>query len=62
MEKTAAAKSEQGTVACAKCGTHIDPLAVFPGGICLECYRPEGERIARGMTAEKLTAMWGGRR
>lgn len=45
---------------CTGCKQEVDPLAVFPGGRCLECYRPEGERLARTMTAEKLTAMWGG--
>lgn len=26
------------TIKCAGCGTEIDALAVFPGGICLSCY------------------------
>ena len=26
------------TVKCKKCGSEIDPLAVFPGGICLGCH------------------------
>ncbi len=43
---------------CTKCQTEVDPLEVFPGGICLPCYTPTGERIAATMTAEKLTAMW----
>ena len=46
---------------CTKCGTRITVLEAFPGNICLECYRPIGDRIAATMTAEKLTRMWGGR-
>ena len=23
---------------CAKCGTEIDPLEVFPRGLCLKCH------------------------
>jgi len=49
------------TAPCAKCKAPTDTLASFPGGICLECYRPQGERIAHTMTADKLTAMWGGK-
>lgn len=26
------------TVACKKCGAKVDPLAVFPGGICVACH------------------------
>lgn len=26
------------TVKCTKCGKEISELAVFPNGICLECY------------------------
>lgn len=46
-------------VACAECGDLVNPLTVFPGGRCLECWRPIGDAEARTMTAEKLTAMWG---
>lgn len=51
---------ESKTVSCKQCNAETDTLALFPGGICLDCYRPEGERVARTMTAEKLAAMWGG--
>jgi hypothetical protein len=46
-------------VSCTKCGTGTDPLAVFPGGVCLACWAqsPEGRRMP---TAGELTAMWGG--
>ena len=47
---------------CTGCASPVGYLEVFPGGRCLECYRPEGERMARTMTAEKLARMWGGGR
>lgn len=45
--------------ACTGCGAKVDPLAVFPGGICVDCYAksPEG---TREITADELVAMWGG--
>lgn len=49
------------TTRCSKCGEEIDPLAVFPGGLCLPCYTPIGDAEAETMTAEKLAQMWGGR-
>jgi hypothetical protein len=51
---------ENEMLKCKKCHAPVDELAVFPGGICLECYRPEGERIFRTMTADRLAQMWGG--
>lgn len=44
---------------CATCGQLTDELAVFPGGICVDCYAqtPEGRYMP---TAAELTAMWGG--
>lgn len=29
---------DTNTVACKRCGKAIDELAVFPGGICVECH------------------------
>ena len=29
---------ETETVKCKKCGTEVDELAVFPGGICVCCH------------------------
>lgn len=46
---------------CSGCGVLVTALDVFPGGRCLECYAPEGERMMRGMSAERLARMWGGR-
>jgi hypothetical protein len=49
------------TCECTKCGKPTHYLAVFPGGICLECYQPIGDAEARTMTADKLAKMWGGK-
>lgn len=45
--------------ACSTCETPVDPLEVFPGGLCLPCYAatPEGRRVP---TAEEVVALWGG--
>lgn len=45
---------------CKTCGKEVDPLEVFPGGRCLDCYAdsPEGRYMP---TANELTRMWGGR-
>jgi len=48
-------------VNCTMCKNTISELAVFPGGICLDCYRPIGNALHRTMTADKLTTMWGGK-
>lgn len=48
-------------VKCSQCKAETDALAVFPGGLCLECWTPIGEAEARTMTAEKLARMWGAR-
>ena len=44
---------------CKACGKTVDKLAVFPGGICVDCYAvtPEGSRMP---TAEEIVEMWGG--
>jgi hypothetical protein len=46
--------------ACSACKASIDPLEVFPGGVCLNCWAasPAGRKM---VTAEELIAMWGGR-
>lgn len=45
--------------ACTRCGSDVDPLEVFPGGVCLPCWAvsPEGRRMP---TADELVTMWGG--
>jgi hypothetical protein len=52
-------KSIVPVVVCTRCGSDTDPLAVFPGGLCLDCYKvtPEGRRMP---TADEVVAMWGG--
>jgi len=44
---------------CKSCGAETDSLAMFPGGLCVDCYAvtPEGRYIP---TAAELTQMWGG--
>lgn len=44
---------------CTSCNAPVDPLEVFPGGVCLTCWAasPEGRRMP---TAEEVVALWGG--
>ncbi len=51
--------TEECAMECTKCHTEVDPLEVFPGGLCLICWEPIGNAEARTMTAEKLARMWG---
>lgn len=44
---------------CKTCKATVDPLAVFPGGICVECYAKTPEANAPH-TAEDIVKMWGG--
>lgn len=59
---TAAEKAHnwQPLPVCPGCRHTVDPLEVFPGGLCLTCWAesPEGRRMPK---AAELTAMWGGR-
>lgn len=48
------------SLVCTECGDEVDPLAVFPGGICLECYKKTPEANAP-LTADDIVWMWGGR-
>ena len=45
---------------CTKCRGDVDPLEVFPGGVCLKCWAlsPEGRYMPTG---DELARMWGGR-
>jgi hypothetical protein len=45
---------------CKKCASVTDSLALFPGGICLECYKQTPE-ARRPITAQELARMWGAR-
>lgn len=44
---------------CPSCGSQVEPLEMFPGGLDLKCWAqsPEGRQMP---TAEQLVAMWGG--
>lgn len=44
---------------CTRCGTPTGMLEAFPGHICLTCYRPIGDALARTMAAGDLAVMWG---
>ena len=48
------------TVTCPLCGAESDRLATFPGDLCLDCWA-KSDAGRRPVTAEELTAMWGGR-
>jgi len=45
---------------CKKCASVTDTLALFPGDICLECYKQTPE-ARRPITAQELARMWGAR-
>ena len=44
---------------CKKCEGVTDTLALFPGDICLDCYKLTPAAYAP-ITAQQLTRMWGG--
>lgn len=46
-------------IKCAKCNADVHWMDVFPNDLCLPCYSvsADGRRM---VTAEELTAMWGG--
>lgn len=43
---------------CSKCFSKIHPLAVFPNGLCVDCYALT-EEANRPITARELAQMWG---
>jgi hypothetical protein len=45
---------------CANCQAITDTLALFPGGICVECYAVTPEANAP-ITALELARLWGAR-
>jgi hypothetical protein len=45
---------------CSKCERGISPLAVFPAGLCVDCYALT-EEANRPITAQELARMWGGK-
>ena len=47
-------------VKCSKCVREVSPLAIFPEGLCVDCYALT-EEANRPITGEELARMWGGR-
>lgn len=47
------------TKTCTRCSETVDELELFPGGICLACYRQTPEANAP-LTADDVVRMWGG--
>jgi hypothetical protein len=45
---------------CTQCNADVHPLAIFPQGLCVECYALT-EEANRPITAQELTRMWGGK-
>jgi hypothetical protein len=45
---------------CSKCKREVSPTALFPKGICVDCYALT-EEANRPITGEELAIMWGGR-
>jgi hypothetical protein len=45
---------------CTNCQAITDTLALFPGGICLECYKLTPAAYAP-ITAQQLARLWGAR-
>ena len=43
---------------CSKCFNDVHPLAVFPAGLCVDCYALT-EQANRPITARELAQMWG---
>jgi hypothetical protein len=42
---------------CTRCDAPVDPLAVFPGGVCLDCWsKDEGAAMP---TANEVRTAWG---
>ena len=44
-------------IKCSKCESEIHPLAVFPNGLCVECYALTAEANAL-LTGEGVANMW----
>lgn len=46
-------------VECAKCAKHVNPLDLFPGNICLNCYAAKVEHLSPGELYEQIVAGFG---
>lgn len=45
---------------CTQCQAEVHPYAVFPAGLCVDCYA-KTEEASRPITARELSQMWGGK-
>jgi hypothetical protein len=52
--------AEDETVPCSTCSAQVSPLAVFPGGICVECYAKTPEASAPLTDPSVVAAMFRG--
>jgi hypothetical protein len=43
---------------CTQCKADVHPLALFPAGLCVDCYA-QTEEANRPITARELAQMWG---
>ena len=50
-----------GAVICQACGVDVDPLALFPGDICLECHAVKHENDTPADMLRDILNVFGGR-
>ena len=50
-----------GAVICQACGVEVDPLALFPGNICLECHAVKHEADTPADMLRDILDVFGGR-
>lgn len=50
-----------GEIICATCGETVERLAVFPGGICLECHAAKHENDTPADMLRDILQVFGGR-
>lgn len=48
-------------VICTNCGAEVDPLALFPGNICLECHAVKHENDTPAELLRDIVRGFGGR-
>jgi hypothetical protein len=50
-----------GAVICSACGVDVDPLALFPDNICLECHAVKCENDTPADMLRDIFNVFGGR-
>jgi hypothetical protein len=50
-----------GAVICTSCGVTVEPLALFPGNICLECHAVKCENDTPADMLRDILGAFGGR-